>query len=111
MSIPRECSTAELAIFLGVTVQSVARLSDKGVLVRTSRGRYDLAASFQSYLRYREKAAAERAGGGDEGYAAARTKRAWEQAKKSEHERLTREGQFLPRESVAIGWKAILSNA
>jgi phage terminase Nu1 subunit (DNA packaging protein) len=103
--IPRECSTSELATVLGLTVQAVGRLSDKNVLPRIARGRYDLSSSVVVYIKYREQIAAQRAGGdGETSYSAARTKAMWERATLAEHKRKEREGQFFAREEVRRTW-------
>src|SRR6266516_7784559 len=111
MSVPKEGSPTELATLLGLTTQANGKLTEKGIFRRVARGRYDLTASIVAYIRYRERLAAERAGGDEGSYAQARTKRAWEQARHAEHLRHTREGEYLPRESVARTWKAMIASA
>src|SRR6266536_2074061 len=111
MGIPREVSPDELAAVLGVTSRAVGKLSEQGILRRVARGRFDLSASVVAYIRYRERLAAERAGGDEGSYAQGRTKKIWEEARRAEHERLVREGLFLERESVDRTWKAMIASA
>jgi phage terminase Nu1 subunit (DNA packaging protein) len=63
MSLPKICSRSELAHVLGITTQGVGKAADAGVLKRLGRGEYDLAASVQAYLRYREQHVLQRHGG------------------------------------------------
>ncbi len=111
MSVPKEGSPTELATLLGLTTQAIGKLTEKGIFRRVARGRYDLTASIVAYIRYRERLAAERAGGDEGSYAQGRTKKIWEEARRAEHERLVREGLFLERESVDRTWKAMIASA
>jgi len=107
MGVQRECSTSELAIYLGITIQAIARLSDKGVLSRTSRGRYDLPGSIRSYLQYRERTAVERAGGGGSLTSGRARKLALECAK-LEAEQKIRENSYISLERMEAHWTAVL---
>ncbi len=54
-------STADLVDFFGVSDQTIANLTAKGVLVRLSRGRYHLRASTRAYIAHLREQAAGRA--------------------------------------------------
>jgi phage terminase Nu1 subunit (DNA packaging protein) len=65
MSVPKTCSRSELANLLGITTQGVGKATDAGVLKRLGRGEYDLAASVQAYIKYRESVVRERCSPGE----------------------------------------------
>lgn len=49
---PTRVGTAELAHFLGLSGERIRTLKHEGVLTETARGKYDLAASVQSYVKW-----------------------------------------------------------
>src|SRR6266487_2827191 len=107
MSIPREGSTTELAVLLGLTTQSINKHAEKGLFRRTKRGRYDLGASIQAYVQYREKLAKDRSAGSE--YDTARTAKMQEDAQLARMQRLEREGALLPRADVENAGNAIMT--
>jgi hypothetical protein len=109
MSVPREVSPNELAAVLGLTSRALGKLAEKGIFSRLSRGRYDLAVSVQAYTAYREKLVEQRVTGGDGSYAQGRAKKVWEEARKVEHERVLREGRFMPVSEFRIPFESFLA--
>jgi phage terminase Nu1 subunit (DNA packaging protein) len=105
MSGPIEVSTAQLAEAFGVTTRRVAQLVEERVLVRTSRGTFDLGESVRSYLSYRESKLAAKLGGGPlheakRRYLEARTRAAELAAEE-------RTGKLVPASQVEASFAAI----
>jgi phage terminase Nu1 subunit (DNA packaging protein) len=105
--IPREVSTADLGVLLGMSVQGVNALATKGVLTRTGRGRFETTPAVRAYVKYKEGLAAARNGSGD--YAANRARLTGEKARLAEMDRMQRERALIPREDVVAHWVAIAS--
>jgi hypothetical protein len=95
MPVPHEASPEELGSILGLTSRALGKLVERGVLERTSRGRYPLAASVQKYLRYREGLIEDRVHGGEESFAAGRARKVWEEVRALEDARRVREGSLV----------------
>src|SRR3974377_330866 len=58
-----EATTMQLSDTLGVSVRQIDRLAARGVLIRTKRGKFDLDASAQNFIKHREAEAARLAQG------------------------------------------------
>jgi hypothetical protein len=101
MPVPHEASPEELGSILGLTSRALGKLVERGVLERTSRGRYPLAASVQKYLRYRESLIEDRVHGGEESFAAGRARKVWEEVRALEDARRLREGTLLSADGLA----------
>jgi hypothetical protein len=80
---------------IGKEAWNDALLVERGVLERTSRGRYPLAASVQKYLRYRERLIEDRVHGGEESFAAGRARKVWEEVRALEDARRARDGELI----------------
>jgi phage terminase Nu1 subunit (DNA packaging protein) len=59
-----EVSTSQFAEAFGITTRRIAQLVEERILVRTSRGTFDLGESVRSYLSYRESKLATKLGAG-----------------------------------------------
>jgi hypothetical protein len=95
MPIPRECSTDELTLVLGLTKQAIGKLVDRGVLQCTGRGRFDLPAAVKAYLKYREQLIAKRFGGAGS-YTESRARKMSADAARSEDELKKSRGELIP---------------
>lgn len=100
----------ELAALLGVSARTIRELAQEGVVVKTGKGRYALAASVRAYCERQRAAAAGR--GGESGVAtltAERARLAREQADAAAIKNAALRGDLLPAADVAASWRAILT--
>jgi phage terminase Nu1 subunit (DNA packaging protein) len=104
----KECTTAELAKTLGVTVQRVTQLQAEGVFVRVGRNRYRLADCVQAYVHYREAAVRAELGGGTS-LTSARTDWVQARARIAHVEYQARIGELVPVDEVARAWAAVVT--
>jgi hypothetical protein len=95
MPLPRDCTSTELAVLLGVTTQTISALTKTGVLRQTARGRYDLAPSVQGHWRFKELSATKRASKGSP-FDAAKLRKMQADACIAEMTVHEREGSLLP---------------
>jgi hypothetical protein len=98
MTIPRHCSTSELAALLGITAQGVNKLTESRVLRRVGRGKYDLAESIQAHSKHRETLAAKRVGGG--AFNEAKTRKMQADAARAEDDLQKSRGALIPIEDM-----------
>jgi phage terminase Nu1 subunit (DNA packaging protein) len=103
-----ECTIAELASLLGLTVQRITRLQAEGVIKRIGRNRYNTAQAVQAYIRYRETTV--RTELGDDGsLTSARVEWTETKARLAQLELQTRSGKLLSRDDVTNAWAAIVT--
>jgi len=100
-----EVSTSELAAIFGITTRRIAQLVEERVLVRTSRGAFDLGEAVRGYMSYREGKLAVKLGAGPlheakRRYLEARTKA----AELAADERV---GRLVPASQVEASFAAI----
>jgi len=88
--VNRTLSAADLAQVLGIGERRVRELAGEGIVTKTARGRYVLAASVQGYMAYRLSAAE----GGELG--AARAAKMSAEARLKEHELARTQGEYVP---------------
>lgn len=65
-TLPEVVSTSALMKLFGCNRRTITDLAQRGILVRTDRGKYDLAASTQRYLAHLRDQAAGRKSGAEE---------------------------------------------
>lgn len=111
IGIPATMGEADLATFLGISSSRLRTLARDGVVVRSSRGRYDVRASLSRYLDQLRTHAA-RAGrpteaAGDD-YKAERTRLAREQADASALKNAALRGEMVAASDVQREWAGIL---
>lgn len=51
--LPKQVTTADLAVLLGITAMRVKQLVAEGVVPRAAPGRFDLAEAVQAYIKYK----------------------------------------------------------
>ena len=100
-----EVSTSQFAEAFGITTRRIAQLVEERILVRTSRGTFDLGESVRSYLSYRESKLATKLGAGPlheakRRYLEARTKAAEILAEE-------RTGKLVPADQVEASFAAV----
>jgi phage terminase Nu1 subunit (DNA packaging protein) len=104
----KQCTTAELAGLLGITVQRVTQLTAEHVFKRVGRNRYNTAECVQAYVRYREGLARAELGDGNS-LTSARTEWVETRARLAQLELQTRSGELVSRADVTQAWSAIVS--
>lgn len=62
MGLPSHVSARDLATLLNITVARIGQLVKEGVLARDAAGQFELTASVQAFLAFRENAASTEAG-------------------------------------------------
>jgi phage terminase Nu1 subunit (DNA packaging protein) len=108
---PTECTAGQLAALLGVSRTRLGQLVERGVLEKTSRGGFDVAAAVQGYVRYREQLA-EKAGGSG-GYAAARALLTTEKAEIARLRRQQLQNELIPAADISqagMAWAGVIRN-
>lgn len=84
-----------LADLLGVSGRTVRDLADKGVLVKSAHGKYDIVASIPAYIKYKIDLAIESFAKGDIDYAEARRRKELAQAQLAELDLAEKEGELI----------------
>lgn len=101
--LPDSVSTADLARLLGLTANRVSVLGAEGVLVRQTRGTYDLAASVAGYCEWcRDNPRGRKSGPNDE-----KERLTAAQADLAELKLAQTRGELLPLEDVRREWVGI----
>jgi phage terminase Nu1 subunit (DNA packaging protein) len=104
----KQCTTAELASLLGLTVQRVTQLAAEGVFVRVARNRYNLVECVQAYIRFREATIRSELGGGSS-LTSARTNWVETRARLAQLELQARNGELVPINDVVRAWSAVIT--
>lgn len=110
--IPAELDEAALAPLLGITANRLRTLARDGIIIRSGRGKFDVAQSVTRYIaKLRESAS--RAGppsvGGDE-LKAERTRLAKEQADSTALKNAQLRGELVSAEEAQRAWASILTD-
>ena len=84
-----------LADLLGVSGRTVRDLADKGILVKSAHGKYDIVASVPAYIKYKIDLAIESFSKGDVDYAEARRRKEFAQAQILELDLSEKEGELI----------------
>jgi phage terminase Nu1 subunit (DNA packaging protein) len=99
----------ELAVWLGVSSQSIAAFANDGKVVRLARGKYDLKASIQTYTSHLREVAAARGGEGQVlDLTQERARLAKEQADGQELKNRALRGELVPASEVEREWSDVL---
>lgn len=105
----RDVSARQLGEVLGLNERTVRELVDRGIVTRTSRGRYDLFGSVLAYVEHLRSVAAGR-GGEAASYdlTRERARLAKEQADERELRNATLRGELVEAEAVRREWSDVL---
>lgn len=106
-----ESTGPELAELFETTVQTIAELAKKGIVIRTRRGRYDKDNSTKNYVRHLRETAAGRGGKSHvESLAEERARLAREQADGMALKNALLRAETLDRREVEAAWSGILGS-
>jgi len=101
-----------VADWLGVSERSVREMADKGIVVRSGRGQYDLKSSVQAVLRHQREIAAGRGGANQVlDLTAERARLAKEQADGQAIKNAISHGELVPASAVREQWEDIIQTA
>lgn len=106
-----ECSAPELASLFSATVQTITKLAREGIVVRTSRGKYDREKSITNYVCHLRDTAAGRGGASAvESLSDERARLAKEQADHAALKNAQLRGELVPKSDVLATWSSMASD-
>ena len=98
--LPATCSATELGRLLGISARTVRELAERGIIPRSERGRYPLAAVAAYCLRLREQAAGRADADGTADLVSERAKLAAAQRRRVELQIAAEERRLVDAEAV-----------